>query len=43
MQIQTKNVRDYIGKENTTISLVDWKIIMFNYKGDKTLKVIWSL
>jgi len=29
VQIQTRHVKDYIGKENTTISLRDWKIIMF--------------
>jgi len=42
-QIQTKHVGDYMRKENTTISLIDWKIMMFNHEGVKITKVIWSL
>jgi len=38
IQIQFRNVRDHIGKENTTISLVDWKLIMFDHEGVKTAK-----
>jgi len=30
-------------KENTTVSLMDWKIIMFDHEGVKIAKVIWSL
>jgi len=30
--------RDHIGKENITISLANWKIIMFDHKGVKTVK-----
>jgi len=36
VQIQTQYVRDHLGKENTTISLMDWKIIMFDHEGVKT-------
>jgi len=43
VQIQTRHVRDHIGKENTTISLVDGKIIMFDHESVKTMEVIWSL
>jgi len=44
VEIQTRHVRDHIEKENTTISLMDWKIIMFDHEGVKTMKwVIWSL
>jgi len=43
VNIQTRHVRDDMGKENTTISLIDWKIIMFDHEGVKTTKVIWSL
>jgi len=31
-------VRDHIGKENITIPLTDWKIIMFDHEGIKTMK-----
>jgi len=31
-------VRDHMGKENTTISLMDWKIIMLDHKGFKLCK-----
>jgi len=35
---------DHIGKENTTFSLVDWKILIFNQEGVKIIKVtVWSL
>jgi len=33
---------DHISKENTRISLMDWKIIMFDQEGVKIVKVIWS-
>jgi len=43
-KIQIKHVRDHMGKENTTISQVmDWNFIMFDHKGVKIVKVIWSL
>jgi len=38
IQIQTKHVEDLIGKENTIISLEDWKIIMFDDEGVKIVK-----
>jgi len=38
IQIQTRHVEDYIGKENTTISLMDWKIIMFDHEGFKMVE-----
>jgi len=28
---------------NCPLSLMDWKIIMFDHEGVKTMKVIWSL
>jgi len=34
---------DHIGKENSIVSLMDWKIIMFDEEGVKIVKVIWSL
>jgi len=43
VQIQTRHVRDCIGKENTTISLMEWKITMFDHEGVKTTIVMWSL
>ncbi len=43
VQIQIRDVRDHMGKENTTISLMGWKIIIFDHEGVKTLNVIWSL
>jgi len=43
IQIQIRHVRDHMGKENTIISLMDWKIIMFDHEDIKTVKVIWSL
>jgi len=43
IQIQNRHVRDHIEKEITTISLMDWKIIMFDYEGDKTTKMMSSL
>jgi len=43
IQIQTIHIRDHMGKENTTISLVDWKLIMFEHKGVKIVKVICCL
>jgi len=43
IQIQTRHVRGCIGKENITISLIEWKIIMFDHEGIKTTKVMWSL
>jgi len=42
-KIQNGHVRDYMGKENIAISLMDWKIIVFDHKGVKIVKVIWSL
>ncbi len=30
VQIQIRHVRDHLGKENTTISPMDWKIIRFD-------------
>jgi len=38
IEIQTRYVRDHIGKENITISLMDWKIITFDHEGVKTTK-----
>ena len=43
VQIQTTYVRDHIGKENTIVSLVDWKIIKFDQEGVETMKVMKSL
>jgi len=43
IQFQTRHVRDHMGKENTIISLMGWKIIMFDYEGVKTMKANWSL
>jgi len=40
-QIQTRHIKDPVEEENTTILLMDWKIIMFDYEGVKTMKVIW--
>jgi len=40
IQIQTRDVRDHLGKKK---SLMDWKIIMFDHERVKTLKVILSL
>jgi len=34
---------DHIGKKNITMSPTDWKIIMFDHKGVKTMNVIWIL
>jgi len=34
---------DRIGKENTTRSLMDWKTTMFNQRGVKIMKMIWSI
>jgi len=45
IQIQTRNVRDQIGKENTTISLMDCKIInLYIYQKRKEKKDynVWS-
>jgi len=33
----------HTGKENTTISLIDWKILMFDHKDVEIVKVIWTL
>jgi len=41
--MNSNDARDSIGKANTTMSLMDWKIIMFDHKGVKITKVIWSL
>jgi len=43
IKIQTRHTIDYVGKENTTISLMNWKIIMFDHEGAETAKVISSL
>jgi len=43
VQIQTRHARDHGGKENSTISLIGWKIIMLDHEGVKIVKVIWSL
>jgi len=43
IQIQTRHGRDHIGKEKTTISLMEWKLIMFDHECVKTAKVMWSL
>jgi len=40
-KIQTRHVRNQIEKENTTILLMDWKIIMFDHEGVKIAKVIF--
>jgi len=43
IQIQTRHVTNHKRKENTTISLMDWKIIMFNHEGVKTMKArVWK-
>jgi len=39
IQIQTRHVRDHIGKENTTIAFKDWNIIMLDHQGFKTMKI----
>jgi len=36
VQNQTRYVRDLIRKENTTVSLMEQMIIMFDHEGDKT-------
>jgi len=36
-----RHVKDHIGKKN--IILMDWKVIIFDHEGFKTMKVIWSL
>jgi len=38
IQIQTRDIKDHLGKENATISLMDWKIIMFDHEGVKLQK-----
>jgi len=43
VQIQTRHIRDRLGKENTSTLLMDWKIIMFNHEGVQIAKVMWSL
>jgi len=30
-------------KENTTISFMDWKVIMFDHEDVKIVKVIWTI
>jgi len=32
IQIQSRDVRNHIGEENTTLSLMDWKVRMFDQK-----------
>jgi len=39
VQIQTRHSRDHIGKQNTTITLQNWNIIMFDHEGVKTTKI----
>jgi len=39
IQIQMRCILDYIGKENTIISLID-KIIIFDQKGIKPMKMM---
>jgi len=43
IQIQSRHVRHHIGKENTSISLMDWKIVMFDHEGVIIVKKSWSL
>jgi len=39
VQIQTRHVRDYIQRKNTIISFKDRKIIMFDHKDAKPIKI----
>jgi len=39
LDIQTRHIRDHMGKENTTISLMEWMIIMFDHESVTTMNL----